>query len=214
AAGAAVVVLEARSGEVYALVADEDKPFEPGPAVKIVATAAEIEDTREAGPDRYAELLRSFGLGDRTGIGLPGENPGAVPDRRTWSGPVFDQLRQGKGLAVTVLQLAGVYQAVANGGVRTPPRIVKDVPGPEGVRVISERTADAVRDTLKLPRSLPGYQIAGVAGGHTFAGILPAGDPRFVIGIALNPGERTDPLFHDIASYLAQRFRIPAAAQP
>jgi cell division protein FtsI (penicillin-binding protein 3) len=50
-----------------------------------------------------------------------------------------------------------------------------------------------------------------------FAGMLPADDPRYVIAIMLDapdPGTSAAPLFHDIATYLAQRERLPVSDQP
>ncbi|MCF6389164.1 penicillin-binding protein 2 [Mycobacterium sp. MBM] len=141
------------------------------------------------GPERFAEMLAKFGLGERTGVGLPGESAGLVPPIDQWSGSSFANLPIGQGLSMTLLQMAGMYQAVANDGVRIPPRIVKAViaadgtrtaeEAPEGVRVVSAQTAAAVRNMLRAtvqrdPRgvqqgtgwqaAVEGYQIAGKTG--------------------------------------------------
>ncbi|MCT2585220.1 peptidoglycan D,D-transpeptidase FtsI family protein [Actinophytocola gossypii] len=213
----------------------------------------------ECGKDRFSALLEKLGLGQRTGVGLPGESPGRVPPRGQWSGSTFGNLPIGQGMSMTVLQMAAMYQAVANGGVRVPPRIVDAVvtpdgeripePDPKPVRVVSEDTAKTVRDMFRAvvqdgdglndgtgePGSLTGYQISGKTGTAqqidpetgsysnslywvTFAGILPANDPRFVVGIMIDrpnysggeiEGRSAAPLFHDIASYLTQRYNIP-----
>ena len=107
------------------------------------------------GPERYADMLRRFGLGQRTGVGLPGESAGLVPPIDQWSGSTFSNLPIGQGLSMTLLQMAGMYQTIANDGVRIPPRIIKatiapdgtriDEPRPEGVRVVSPQTAQTVR---------------------------------------------------------------------
>ena len=76
------------------------------------------------GPERYAEMLRKFGLGQRTGVGLPGESAGLVPPIDQWSGSTFSNLPIGQGLSMTLLQMTGMYQAIANDGVRMPPRII------------------------------------------------------------------------------------------
>ena len=55
----------------------------------------------------------------------PGESPGRVPPRNQWSGSTFGNLPIGQGLSMTVLQMAGMYQTVANDGVRVPPRIIR-----------------------------------------------------------------------------------------
>ena len=214
---------------------------------------------QKLGPDKYADLLRKFGLGKRTGSGLTGEEAGLVPPRNQWSGSTFGNLPIGQGLSMTLLQMTGMYQAIANDGVRIPPRIIraevdqsgsrKETDRPEGVRVVSPETAKTVRDMFRgvvqdapgqtgtgKAAALSGYQIAGKTGTAqqidpntgrysnsqywiTFAGILPADNPRYVVGIMLDAPSGTQfsasaaPLFHDIASYLAQRYQVPLSAQ-
>ena len=141
------------------------------------------------GPDKFAEMLEKFGLGERTGIELPGESAGLVPPMDQWSGSSFANLPIGQGLSMTLLQMAGMYQTIANDGVRVPPRIIKATiaadgtetveEAPEGVRVVSPATAASVRNMLRAtvqrdPRgvqqgtgwqaAVDGYQIAGKTG--------------------------------------------------
>jgi cell division protein FtsI (penicillin-binding protein 3) len=141
------------------------------------------------GPERYADMLRKFGLGQRTGVGLPGESAGVVPPIDQWSGSTFANLPIGQGLSMTLLQMTSMYQAIANDGVRVPPRIVKstfapdgtrtDEPRPEGVRVVSPETAQTVRQMLRATvqrdqggdqqgtgpqAAVEGYQISGKTG--------------------------------------------------
>jgi cell division protein FtsI (penicillin-binding protein 3) len=141
------------------------------------------------GPERYYDMLSKFGLGQRTGVGLPGESAGLVPPIDQWSGSTFANLPIGQGLSMTLLQMTGMYQTIANDGVRIPPRIVKttiapdgtrtDEPRPEGVRVVSAETARTVREMLRAtlqrdPRgdqqgtgsggAVEGYQISGKTG--------------------------------------------------
>ncbi|WP_267934790.1 penicillin-binding protein 2 [Saccharothrix sp. S26] len=217
---------------------------------------------QKIGQDRYSEMLGKFGLGKRTQSGLPGEEPGYVPPLNQWSGSTFGNLPIGQGLNMTLLQMTGMYQAIANDGVRIAPRIVraevsadgsrKEVDPAETERVVSPQTAKTVRDMFRAvvqnvpgpnsfaqsgtgtPAALPGYQVSGKTGTAqqidpkcdcysssqywiTFAGILPADNPRFVVGIMLdnptgNP-QSAAPLFHDIASYLTQRYQIPMSAE-
>ncbi len=141
------------------------------------------------GPERFADMLRKFGLGQRTDVGLPGESAGLVPPMPQWSGSTFSNLPIGQGLSMTLLQMAGMYQAIANDGVRIPPRILKatiapdgtrtDEPRPEGVQVVSPETAKAVRNMMRAvvqrdptgvqqgtgpAAAVEGYQIAGKTG--------------------------------------------------
>jgi cell division protein FtsI (penicillin-binding protein 3) len=217
------------------------------------------------GPQRYAEMLDKFGLGQRTGVGLPGESAGVVPPIDQWSGSTFSNLPIGQGLSMTLLQMTGMFQAIANDGVRIPPRIIKttvaadgtrtDEPRPDGVRVVSPDTAKTVRQMLRAtvqrdPRgdqqgtgplaAVDGYQIAGKTGTAqqinpgcgcyydnvywiTFAGMAPAEDPRYVIGVMADNPQRTAeglqgttmaPLFHNIAAWLLQRENVPLSPDP
>jgi cell division protein FtsI (penicillin-binding protein 3) len=141
------------------------------------------------GPERYAEMLSKFGLGQRSGVGLPGESAGLVPPIDQWSGSTFANLPIGQGLSMTLLQMTGMYQAIANDGVRIPPRIVKttiaadgsrtEEPRPKGVRVVSPQTAQTVRQMLRATvqrdptgdqqgtgpaAAVEGYQVSGKTG--------------------------------------------------
>jgi cell division protein FtsI (penicillin-binding protein 3) len=217
------------------------------------------------GPDRYADMLNKFGLGQRTGVGLPGESAGLVPPIDQWSGSTFSNLPIGQGLSMTLLQMTGMYQAIANDGLRIPPRIIKttvaadgsrtDEPRPDGVRVVSPQTAQTVRQMLRATvqrdpmgiqqgtgslAAVEGYQIAGKTGTAqqinpgcgcyydnvywiTFAGLAPADDPRYVVGIMADnpqrtaeglPGTTMAPLFHNIAAWLLQRDNVPLSPDP
>lgn len=143
---------------------------------------------RKVGPKRFMAMVHKMGLGQQTGIALPGESGGYVPPRDSWSGTTFANLPIGQGLSMTVLQMAGMYQAVANGGLRIPPRIIKSVtkpdgtvvptPQPAGVRVLTPEQAGTVMEIIShvtqdrpspqrgtaVPAALPGYNIAGKTG--------------------------------------------------
>ncbi|MFZ2172871.1 MAG: penicillin-binding protein 2 [Rhodococcus sp. (in: high G+C Gram-positive bacteria)] len=219
---------------------------------------------QRVGEDRYADMLSRFGLGQRTEVGLPGESAGNVPSRDQWSGGTFANLPIGQGLSMTLLQMTGMYQAIANDGVRIPPRIVKatvDASGnrteterPDDITVVSPQTAEVVRDMFRavtqsdtgnqrgtgVQAAVDGYQVSGKTGTAqqvdpackcysnsnywiTFAGIAPADDPRFVIGIMLDApsrsadgsgGQSAAPLFHNIASWILQRDSVPMSPDP
>ncbi|MGW4636593.1 peptidoglycan D,D-transpeptidase FtsI family protein [Nocardia sp. NPDC004415] len=220
---------------------------------------------QRVGEDRFADMLDRFGLGKRTGIGLPGESPGLLPARDQWSGGTFANLPIGQGLSMTTLQMTGMYQAIANDGLRIPPRIVKakiapdgtrtDELQPDGVRVVSPQTAQTLRNMFQATvqkdpmgvqmgtggqAAIEGYQVAGKTGTAqkvdpacrcystssyyiTFAGMAPADNPRYVIGMMLDAPVRSSdgsgggsaaPLFHSIASWALQRDRVPPSPEP
>ncbi|MGC9196127.1 MAG: penicillin-binding protein 2 [Syntrophobacteraceae bacterium] len=90
------------------------------------------------GVDRMAQYVKMFGLGQKTGIGLPGENPGLIPSsawKRRATGHPWEKgetisiaIGQGYDL-VTPLQMAAAYGAIANGGKLWTPYVVKKVEG-------------------------------------------------------------------------------------
>ncbi len=90
------------------------------------------------GVDRLAEYVKMFGLGAKTGIGLPGENPGLIPTsawkRRATGHPwekgetISISIGQGYDL-VTPLQMAVAYGAIANSGKLWRPFVVKRIEG-------------------------------------------------------------------------------------
>lgn len=79
------------------------------------------------GEKKYDEYLKAFGLGKTTGVELPNESSGLVPAQEQWSGGTFANLPIGQGMSWTTLQMASVYQTLANGGERIEPRIVKSI---------------------------------------------------------------------------------------
>ncbi|WP_372491685.1 peptidoglycan D,D-transpeptidase FtsI family protein [Gordonia zhenghanii] len=210
---------------------------------------------QRVGERRFADMLGKFGLGATTGVGLPGESPGAVPALSQWSGGSFANLPIGQGLSMTLLQMTSMYQAIANDGVRIPPRIIEGGDAPESVQVVSPKTAHTVRDMFRAvmqddeggPQqgtgasgAIAGYQTSGKTGtaqqvdpkcncysrssyNITFAGIMPADDPRYVVGIMMdNPvrssdgggGQSAAPLFGTIGKWLLQHERVPYSPQP
>jgi penicillin-binding protein 2 len=93
------------------------------------------------GIDRLAYWARQYGFGAPTGVDLPGEVAGIVPDNawkqdalgaRVFPGETY-QAGIGQGYdAVTPLQLINAYAALANGGKLYQPQIVREIVGPDG----------------------------------------------------------------------------------
>lgn len=129
--------------------------------------------------DTRISYLEKFGLTQPTAVGFPGESSGILRDPSTWDKQTFYNTTFGQGLAVTVPQLAGAYQTIANGGVRMPLTLVEgctaadgtvtDVPDAQGERVVSEDAARTVsrmlenvatQGTLADQVAIPGYRVA------------------------------------------------------
>jgi cell division protein FtsI (penicillin-binding protein 3) len=104
------------------------------------------------------DYYRAFGLGEPTGLNLPGESDGILLTPSRYWGDTKDTMAFGQGVAVNALQMASVYATIANGGVRVQPSIVAGttnasgqfVPSPPAPqrRVIQAKTAHELIDVL------------------------------------------------------------------
>lgn len=106
---------------------------------------------------KYAKLL---GIGEKTGIDLPGEVSGWMHPPERWSGTSLGAISIGQEVAVTPLQILRAYTAIANGGFLVRPYVVSKIISPNGQvlasfkdkemkRVISGKTAETFKDILK-----------------------------------------------------------------
>ncbi len=78
-------------------------------------------------PEWQFEQLRGFGLGSPTGVGFPAESPGILKAPHRWSGTTPASLAMGYEVAVTALQLAQAYGAIANDGVMLQSALVREI---------------------------------------------------------------------------------------
>jgi cell division protein FtsI (penicillin-binding protein 3) len=162
------------------------------------------------GAQRFDRWVRRFGFGRATDIDLPGEAGGIVPRRSQYSGSSMGNLPIGQGLAVTPIQMATAYTAIANHGVQRRPYVVEG-DGKPGRRVVSRRVADQVSRMLEgvfaqggtaHEAQVPGYRLAGKTGtaqkpdGHggysktnfvgSFIGYAPARRPRLLVAVMVD----------------------------
>lgn len=152
-------------------------------AVAKSSNVATILAARRVGDQRLHQMMKAFGFGARPGGGVPGEGAGLLPDYKSWSGSQRCTVAYGQGVSVTALQMASVYQTIANGGVRIEPQIIAgttDLTGrfvaakaPKQVRVVSDSTAKEITTMLESAvsvdgtgnlASIPGYRVAGKTG--------------------------------------------------
>ncbi len=99
------------------------------------------------GPERFYQGLKAFGIGSRTGIDLPGEATGLLSKPAGWKEIDLANHGFGQGVAVTPLQLAVAYAAIANGGNIVRPYVVKSALDAEG-RPILTHTPDVMRRAI------------------------------------------------------------------
>jgi cell division protein FtsI (penicillin-binding protein 3) len=163
------------------------------------------------GRQRLERWVARFGFGKKTGIDFPGETAGILPFY--WSGSTIGTLPIGHGIAVTPIQMASAYGAIANHGVWLRPRLVADRSvgtGPRRRRVMSPHVADQLMSMLRdvviegtgIEAEIDGYQVAGKTGtaakpdprgGYSkeryvasFVGVVPASAPRLVVLVTVD----------------------------
>ena len=168
------------------------------------------------GSTALMDWIHRFGFGKQTGIDYPGESPGQVLPLDQWSGSTIGNVPIGQGIAVTPIQLASAYAAIANGGIWIQPHLVDKVGG-RTLRHFARRriVLPAVNEQLKTmltgvvdehgatgnAAAIPGYTVAGKTGtaqkpgpnGYTtgkyvasFVGMVPVKNPRLVVLVTVD----------------------------
>jgi cell division protein FtsI (penicillin-binding protein 3) len=168
------------------------------------------------------ELMRwmeRYGIGRSTGLDFPGESPGIVLPYEEWSGSTIGNVPIGQGVAVTPVQMAAAYAAVANGGVWVQPHLVEKIarhklPKPKTRRIltpgvnaeVAAMLGNVVADGTGVEAQIPGYHVAGKTGtaqkpdaygGYSggdyvasFVGFVPASKPRLVVLVKVDEPTR------------------------
>ncbi|MFO0576018.1 MAG: penicillin-binding protein [Polyangia bacterium] len=178
--------------------------------------------TRRLGKEKMFLFMRQLGFFAPSGVDLPGERAGQVRPVAEWGDVAFANISFGQGMTATPLQLATALAAFANGGTLYRPHILKKIVSPtgevvlearrEGHRVVSERTAAALRQMMRAVMlkkgtgeklDIPGYPVAGKTGtaqkvdpatrrysqehwASSFMGYAPYDDPRLVLFVMID----------------------------
>jgi cell division protein FtsI (penicillin-binding protein 3) len=127
--------------------------------------------------------LTKFGVGSKTGSGLPGESRGILPKVADWSGTTAPTVAFGQGYSLTAMQATSIFATIANDGIRVSPTVIAGTsdasgnftpaPGRTSQRVISTETAQAMRIMMESVVSasgtapsaaITGYRVAGKTG--------------------------------------------------
>ncbi len=175
-----------------------------------------ITIAEKLGSSELADWITRFGFGKTTGLDFPGESPGQVLPLDKWSGSTIGNVPIGQGIAVTPIQMAAAYAAIANGGVWVEPHLVDRVGGRvvrhRAHRRIVSRAIDAQLKAMLTnvvdehgatgnEAQIPGYTVAGKTGtaqkpgpnGYTtgkyvasFVGMVPVAKPRLVILVTVD----------------------------
>ena len=129
-------------------------------AIRVSSNIALAKFSARLDPAEQYGVLRAFGFGAPTGVEFPAESPGRLRPPREWSRPSSASLAIGYELAVTPIQLAAAYGAIANDGVLLQPTLIREIRAPNGVvrylhrpepvrRVVTPQVAAKLRDLLR-----------------------------------------------------------------
>ncbi len=91
------------------------------------------------GKRRIYSTIKRAGVGRKTGIKLPGENPGVMENYLKWDKTRFANVVIGYGFLINSLHIVTIYGAVANNGQLVYPRIVKCINCPDSTITYSVR---------------------------------------------------------------------------
>ena len=196
-----------------ALIIQDDSNLGKIPLTTVLARSSDVGAARVAltmEPQEIWRVLAGFGIGRLTDSGFPGESAGRLNDPQHWRTIGQATLAYGYGVAVTPLQLARAYSAIAADGILRPVSMLALDKTPAGTRVISSSTAHALTQMMEAVVSPAGtgkraavrnYRVAGktgtaqkaVVGGHSdqrhtafFAGFAPASHPRLVVVVVVD----------------------------
>ncbi len=107
--------------------AEKDHKWKNLSVSEILSLSSNIGTTKIAfdlGPQLLREELSHFGFGTRSGVGFPGESPGALLPL-PWNQHLLSNVSFGHGMTATPLQIANAYASIANGGTLNMPFIVR-----------------------------------------------------------------------------------------
>ena len=167
------------------------------------------------GPGRLASWVDRFGFGAKSGVDFPGESAGFALPLDQWSGSTIGTVPIGHGIAVTPVQMARAYAAIANGGRLVRPHLIDRIDGKtvgptRGRRVVSRHVSEQMMSMLRgvvlegtgTEAAIPGYTVAGKTGTAakidpdgtystsryvaSFVGMVPATKPKLVIMVMVD----------------------------
>ncbi|WP_386625810.1 peptidoglycan D,D-transpeptidase FtsI family protein [Sulfitobacter geojensis] len=188
----------------------------------------------QIGAKRQQEFLKNLGFFEATPFEIVEAAGGKPLLPKKWTDLSSVTISYGHGLSTSPMHLAAGYAAIANGGYKVRPTLIKQTNPQQGPRVMSERAARdgrmmlrqvVAKGTASFAR-VPGYFIGGKTGtadkpkprgGYykkktlaTFASIFPAHDPKYVLIVTLDePSENSGDKPRRTAGWTA----VPVAAE-
>lgn len=159
---------------------DEDRTF-AGIIADSMNTGTVLVGSRLDRQGRY-DWMKKFGVGELTGIELPGESPGLLPAWEDWDVRQQYTVLFGQGVSQSPLRTATIFQAVGNDGLQIEPRLLQaiidpdgtrtEIERPEGRQIFSAQTAEQLREMMESvitvggapDAATDGYRVGGKSG--------------------------------------------------
>jgi cell division protein FtsI (penicillin-binding protein 3) len=128
--------------------------------IKYSSNICSYKLAQKVGKKRYYDLIRAFGFGHKTDVGVPGEVSGLMASYVNLGTLQLGTMAFGQGISTTPIQIASAYAAIANGGALMKPYMIKEIRDSKGQtlqtftpqvvrQVISEKTAHTVAQLLE-----------------------------------------------------------------
>lgn len=178
------------------------------------SNVASIKIAQMMTDNEFYNSLQAFNFGKKTGIDLPGESAGLLPQPRFWDVATHGSMGHGYGASVTAIQMVSAVGAIANKGVWITPHIIKYSPEVEQTKIIKRRVMEEkdakdltellVRsiEASKSPAKMDDFYLAAKTGtsrkpnangtGYSnklytsMIGYFPASDPKAVLYIVVD----------------------------
>ena len=191
----------------------DDHPHGMLTVTEVVQKSSNVGTVRMAmqfSPKEMWELYAQLGFGQKPQLEFPGTVTGRLRPYKTWRPIEQATMSYGYGVSASLLQLARAYTVFTRDGEIIPLTMLKREAPPTGVRVISEKTAQDVRQMLHLV-TLPGgtatksqtqgYTVGGKTGtankqegrGYAsnkyrawFVGLAPVNNPRIIVAVMVD----------------------------
>lgn len=161
----------------------EDHPVEPWTLAGIIQHSSNVgiimASTKLSSEQRY-NWIKKFGVGEPSGIDMPGSSIGILHPWQTWGGRMKQTVLFGQGYATTALQLTNIAATIANGGVMNEQSLIDSVTvngkttsmlHHKQTRIISTKVASevlnmmaSVDDLYAKMENVKGYVLAGKSG--------------------------------------------------
>jgi cell division protein FtsI/penicillin-binding protein 2 len=170
---------------VFGRLIHDHKPFGMLSVRDVLAESSDVGTIKIAmrmGPAKFYDVIHDFGIGEPTGIELPGENRGKLRTVDNWTASSIGSVAIGQEISVTPVQIISAISAIANGGTLYRPHVVQEIRGattlplpkrPEPTQVTDGKTAATIREMMEAvlldggtgkPARLDGYTAAGKSG--------------------------------------------------